>query len=334
MTVVAGTVSVIIPCWNAEAWLADAIHSALDQGPVTPEIVVVDDGSTDDSLAVARTFGNRIRLFTGTNQGVSAARNRGIAETSGEWIVFLDADDLLSPDTLTKRLQTVAVTECDVVVCDWRDFVKTDVGLFEHPVRSVDLKTLQPDRELATALYFWVATPALMYRRSMVERIGGFQEDLPVTEDARMLFESARRGARFARSSHLGAGVRVRPNSLSRGDPALFWNSALLKGSQIEAIWREEGSFGADRRRAIAEIYNGAAHGLFRAADPNFRNAITRLRASELPITVRNRLALLLADALGVSKAAAVAAFWTRLRRRIEGVTRGHAPIRPAPNGA
>ena len=93
-------ISIIIPFLNAEAWLADAVESALGQTGVDFEIVCVDDGSTDGSLGVARRFEPAVRVIAGPGGGVSAARNRGIAESLGEWLVFLDADDLLLSGTL------------------------------------------------------------------------------------------------------------------------------------------------------------------------------------------------------------------------------------------
>ena len=70
-----------------------------------------------------------------------------------------------------------------------------------------------------------------MYRRSLVEKIGGFREDLPVIQDARFLFDAAYHGARFAHSAHVGARYRISPQSLSRRDPARFWRDALLNGN-------------------------------------------------------------------------------------------------------
>ncbi|HUS40883.1 MAG TPA: glycosyltransferase family 2 protein, partial [Pirellulales bacterium] len=110
------SISVIMPCFNAGATLGVAINSALEQVDVKVEIVVVDDGSTDNSLAVARAFEPALRVITGPNRGASAARNRGTAETAAEWIVFLDSDDFLVRGTLNARLRTAQSTEVDVIL--------------------------------------------------------------------------------------------------------------------------------------------------------------------------------------------------------------------------
>jgi glycosyltransferase involved in cell wall biosynthesis len=309
------------------------IGTVLSQGHVTRDVLIVDDGSTDTSLEVARSFEPHVRVLTGPNRGVSAARNRGVAETSGEWIVFLDADDLLLPETLRRRSETAAATGADVVVCDWQEFYDDGTGAVDGAVRSVDCAALAAGAETACATYVWAPPAALMYRRSLVEKIGGFREDLPVIQDARFLFDAAYHGARFAHSAHVGAGYRITPHSLSRRDPARFWRDALLNGSQIEALWRARGALSAGREAALADIYNGAAQGLFRAGDPGFREALAALRAAGLPVGRRNRLMELLVDVAGHRRALRVADRWSKARRVVTRTHRRPSVFRAAQEG-
>ena len=203
-------------------------------------------------------------------------------------------------------------TGADVVVCDWQELLETgDGGVVDGAVKSIDLASLHTDAETACATNVWATTAALMYRRSLVEKIGGFCEDLPVVEDARFLFDAASHGARFAHSTHIGARYRIHAQSLSRRDPALFWRCCLLNGGQIEALWRTRGAL------SLADIYNGAAHGLFRAADPTFREAPSALRASGLPISRHNRMAEALSDVAGHRRALRIADAWTKSRRSV-----------------
>jgi glycosyltransferase involved in cell wall biosynthesis len=311
------SISVIIPCFNAQATIGETIASVLKQSERGSEILVVDDGSSDNSLAIARGFGPGVRVVTGPNRGVSAARNRGIAETGGEWIIFLDADDVLLPETLARRSATAAARDADVVICDWQDLVAEGKSLVEGPVRSVGLEKLAADSEVACAAHLWVASAALMYRRSLVDKIGGFRADLPIIQDARFLFDASRHGARFARSPHVGAFYRIWPQSLSRRDPARFWRDVLLNGTQIEEFWGARGCLTSGQRAALAEIYNGVAHALFRARDPSFRDALAALRASGLPIRRRNRVAELVSDVSGQPAAARLAELWTMSRRAL-----------------
>jgi glycosyltransferase involved in cell wall biosynthesis len=311
-------ISVIIPCFNAARTLSAAIESALSQGDVAIEIVVVDDGSTDISVNVACCFGSAIKVITGPNRGVSAARNRGIFDTNGEWCVFLDADDVLLPGTLAKRLETANATGADVIICNSVNFTDERPTPPDH-VEQPNMAMLLDDPESACATNFKPAIAALMYRRTLVERIGGFREDLALIEDAHFLFEAACQGASFAHSPHIGAKIRLLPNSLSRSDAARFWQYCLLNGRQIEALWRSRGALSMKQLAALSEIYNGAAYGLFRARDPAFRDALIALRSSRILINFRNRVAELLSDLVGHVFAVRIAQQWTKSRRFLTG---------------
>ena len=113
-------VSIIIPCYNSEQYVAEAIQSALDQTYTNCEIIVIDDGSTDGSLEVIKGFGHRIRWETGPNQGGCAARNRGLELSKGEWIQFLDSDDLLPPEKIHAQMTSLSGKDAwTMAVSDW-----------------------------------------------------------------------------------------------------------------------------------------------------------------------------------------------------------------------
>lgn len=304
-------VAIIVPCYNAEATLASTLESALkQQEPV--EVVVVDDGSKDGSLAVVRKFAPSVRVITGPNRGVSAARNAGIAATSAEWIVFLDADDLLVPGTLTERLETASVSDADVVICDWVDIEERAEE--EHAVgarRSVDWRRLQENPELAVASHVWATTAAILYRRSIVEEIGGFRTDLPVIQDARLLFDAAYHGARFAHSAHVGAHYRVVADSLSRRSPEGFWLDVLRNGRQIEALWALRGVLDDDQRQVLAGIYDNAARGLLRAGSDGYLQALAA-QSGIGRLSLHSRIAGPIASVIGVEAAAKVLAILGR----------------------
>jgi glycosyltransferase involved in cell wall biosynthesis len=317
-------VSIVIPCFNAAATIGSAIESALRQSNVSLDVLVIDGdidgGSTDDSLAIVRSFEPRVRVLSGPNQSISAARNRGIAETTSEWIVFLDADDLLLPETLRLRLETAEATGADVVVCDWQEFFDEGGSTLDGAVRSIDLGALKASIGTGFVADIWATTAALLYRRSLVEKIGGFRENVP--EDARFLSDAAYHRASFAHSPHLGARHRISPQSHSRRDPARFWRYVLLNGREIHALWQAGGVLNSHRMAELAEMYNGAAQGLFRAGDPAFWEAVAVLRTSGLPVSTRNRLAELLSDVAGHRRAVRVAECWTKSRSILTGMFR------------
>ncbi len=101
------TISVVIPCYNGAKYLRETLDSVLVQTHPVLEVIVVDDGSTDDSAAIAESFGPPVRVIRQPNQGESVARNRGIDEARGDWVAFLDADDLWEPEKLARQLAGV-----------------------------------------------------------------------------------------------------------------------------------------------------------------------------------------------------------------------------------
>ena len=296
--------SVIVPAFNVGDTLAATVQSCVSQGLESISTIVVDDGSTDETLQIARSFEPFATVLTGPNRGVSAARNWGIAKSTGEWLIFLDADDQFLPDTVDKRLATAAENpESDVVACGWQELIDTGNGTTKGRVRAIDHVAIEADAEVATAAHVWAPPAALMYRRSLVEKIGGFRLDLPVIQDARFLFDAAYQGARFAFADHVGAFYRIQPDSLSRRDPAQFWSDCLLNGTQIEALWRVRGALSTKQRDALATIYDNSARGLFAAESPQYFEAIERQRRLGSPLPRHSRIAPPLARVLGMRPA-------------------------------
>lgn len=121
-------VSVIMPCYNAGRFLAGSVQSVLDQTMGDFELLIIDDGSLDDSLAIARRFeaaDSRVRVFHQENRGVSAARNAGMSHASGEYVTFVDGDDLLVPDALERMTDAARESGADLVVCAHETFDET-----------------------------------------------------------------------------------------------------------------------------------------------------------------------------------------------------------------
>jgi glycosyltransferase involved in cell wall biosynthesis len=118
-------VSILIPAYNAERWIAETIKSTLDQTWRRKEIIIVDDGSRDQTLQVARHFASKnVSVVTQENQGASAARNRALELCQGDYIQWLDADDLLAPDKIAKQVEASDRhgSERTLFSCAWKQF--------------------------------------------------------------------------------------------------------------------------------------------------------------------------------------------------------------------
>lgn len=188
-------ISVIIPCYNYGRFLPDAVNSVLGQkkDELAVEIIVVDDGSTDDTAAVAQGMGSAIRYIHQENQGLSAARNTGIRAAHGDYLVFLDADDLLTSGTLASHLDNFAVhPELDVSVCLSLQTFSSDS---ERRNYLWPLKCAHLDMHLCHSNISPVHT--FMLRAEAAQEIGFFDPDLKACEDQDYWLRCAALGKRF-----------------------------------------------------------------------------------------------------------------------------------------
>ncbi len=296
------SVSIVIPCYNAATSLAETIESGIAQGDV--EILVIDDGSTDASLEIARNFEPRIRVLSQPNQGVSAARNKGIAECTGDWLIFLDADDWLMPGTIKARLETAQSSGGDVIISDWQEIVDDGHGaLSEGSVKHLAWQAIDANPQIACATHVWATTAAIMYSRDLMERMGGFHSDLPIIQDARFLFDAAFHGGAFVHAPHIGAHYRVLPGSLSRRDPVQFALDCLLNGEQIEALWRGTAPLDAEHKAALAGIYDFAARRLLSLNDETYFRAVAAHHALHVAPSLHMRVMAPFAKAFGLKPA-------------------------------
>jgi glycosyltransferase involved in cell wall biosynthesis len=206
-------VSIIIPCWNRQDYIEDAIDSALRQTYSNVEIVVVDDGSTDRTVEVVRQYGADVKLVQQPNRGVSSARNTGIRNSSGQYIIFLDSDDWLSDNIVDLHMRAVGrwpeaeVYGADTAFTDSDDrLVVTPANWPEAPGSPLDMLLLRPP------LYL----PSQMYRRRALERIGGFDETMRSHEDSDCLIRVVLTGGTIVRSGGGYSVYRRTQNSLTR----------------------------------------------------------------------------------------------------------------------
>ena len=196
------SISVVIPLYNKEAEVERALLSVVEQSLAVGEIIVVNDGSTDNSEAVVHEFIKRhsesnIRLITQENRGVSAARNRGIEEAQGEYIALLDADDWWLSNYIAEVCRLMEYyPDCDAYSTAF-DVVNED----SHTRASVPTAEgyINPANEALKGRYPIIPSTATL-RRSTAQRCGGFPEGMRIGEDQWLWVRMIQQGAQFAYS--------------------------------------------------------------------------------------------------------------------------------------
>ncbi len=188
-------VSIIIPCYNTERWIAEAIDSALAQTYSPIEIIVIDDGSTDKSLEIIKSYSDRLIYQTGTNHGQSVARNKGFQLSKGKYIQWLDADDYLLPDKIQIQVAHLEATQVDIVYGDWRHQYQET-----QPAKLGEIKISGKQEDILESLLSgWWATPAAyLVRREIVQQINGWDENLRAQDDPDLWIRAAIAGAKFS----------------------------------------------------------------------------------------------------------------------------------------
>jgi glycosyltransferase involved in cell wall biosynthesis len=222
-------VSCVVPVYNGQRFLADAILSILQQSYSAREIIVVDDGSTDGTPDVIATFGSRIRAIRQDNLGPSAARNAGVEIATGSFLAFLDADDLWHADKLTRQMARFEERpDLEVSFANFRNVRGME------PVAGDPL--LDPEA--------WPVSPfspcTLVGRRSAFDRVGAFDPKLRRSEDTEWFVRMMHKGIRYEVMPDVLVDRRIHDANLSRKEiPSP--KSVLMALKQVLDRRRSEG---------------------------------------------------------------------------------------------
>lgn len=184
-------ISVIIPTYNRAQHVGNAIESVLNQTLPVHEIIVVDDGSTDDTRVVLERFGEKIRYIHQDNGGVASARNVGIVAATGDWIAFLDSDDVWKQNKIELQVDNLQQSGADVCCSAYED----DLGYSSTE--------LFPEMEIGAARYFddsltlmfhnchHPLVQTMLAKKSLLLRMGLFDQTLRVAEDTKLMYQIA-----------------------------------------------------------------------------------------------------------------------------------------------
>jgi glycosyltransferase involved in cell wall biosynthesis len=201
-------VSILIPAYNAEEWLADTLRSAIAQTWDRKEIIVVDDGSRDQTLAIARQFESEcVKVFTQKNQGAAAARNKSFSLSQGDYIQWLDADDLLAPEKISKQMEALGDSSDRSLLLSgsWGRFMhRPHRAKFSPTALWCDLSKAEwLIRKMGQNLY--MQTASWLVSRDLTEAAGPWDTRLLGDDDGeyfcRVLMASG--GVRFVRESRV-----------------------------------------------------------------------------------------------------------------------------------
>jgi glycosyltransferase involved in cell wall biosynthesis len=240
-------VSIIIPCFNGEKYVGEAIESALRQTYAHRELIVIDDGSRDRTLDVIRSFGDAIRWETGPNRGGSAARNRGLELARGELVQFLDADDLLHQEKLSRQVPLVLHGENDLVYCDGA------MAPIDDPAASELVRTPYDGGDpFAFLAKYNVQVTAPIYRVAWLRGVGGFRVNLPCCQEYELHLRLALRIARLRRIPEILYNVRRVPRSVSSDTVKVFAERARILTGFFQELRRCR-ALSDKRAQALAE---------------------------------------------------------------------------------
>lgn len=235
--------SAVIPAYNARDYIRDALDSIHRQSRPVDDIIVVNDGSTDDTAAVVERWslenGRPIRVVHQNNQGLPAARNSGIEHSRNEWIVLLDADDIMLAHHLAATVEAIAAADAVAVFTDGVSF--TDAGHIETTSRSRSQAIRAADRCILAGHYLlndklfsslvpgnYIAPSCLSFNKAAARQIAYFDPNIKFCEDRDFLLRLSRVGA-FVFSDTVSVKIRVHDNNISHPRNAIRNNLYACK---------------------------------------------------------------------------------------------------------
>jgi glycosyltransferase involved in cell wall biosynthesis len=240
------------------------------------EIIVVDDGSTDNTAAIVEREFAQARLIRTPNRGASHARNTGTEAATGDYIQYLDADDLLAPGKIAAQLRALDESGCEVAYGDWQRLIPN--GDTEFTRGPIVARQMQRAPELELFLDFWCPPAAYLFRRGIVDKVGGWNQRLPVIQDARFALDCALHGATFIHCPGIAAYYRDHASgSLSKRDPAAFVRDVYVNAREVEAWWEEHGGLTRERKQAVITVLSYVARASYEYDASMFEAACSRL---------------------------------------------------------
>lgn len=244
-------VSILIPCFNSETWIAEAIESALNQTYSYKEVIVVDDGSTDGSLEIIKHYREWIRWETGPNRGGNAARNRLLALSKGTWLQYLDADDYLLPEKLALQMAYLAEQgRTDVLY----GRVTKEAWIEGQVTQDLQVITEPHDPWILLARWYLPQTGGSLWRKAALEDVDGWKPDQPCCQEHELYLRLLMAGKRFTYCPHNGAIYRIwSEETVCHKNKPQTRQQRLMILDRAETFLRNTGELSCDRLTAISQ---------------------------------------------------------------------------------
>jgi glycosyltransferase involved in cell wall biosynthesis len=273
-------ISILIPCHNAKRWIGAAIESALAQTWCEIEIIALDDGSTDGSLEIIRSFGDQIRWESGPNRGGGAARNRLLELAKGEWVQYLDADDWLMPEKIEGQAALLPLhKQADIL------FGPVTLEHWSPEGSRLELCPIPEPRDPYILLARWrlPQTGAPLFLRQAMLDVGGWTKDQPCCQEHELYLRLLMAGKRFVYASASGAVYRLwSEETLCRRDKALTRRERRKITDRLEAHLDETGRMTGERRWSINQARFEMARMAWLSDPAEAANIIAEIRHSQL----------------------------------------------------
>jgi glycosyltransferase involved in cell wall biosynthesis len=270
------SISVIVPSFNARLWIVDTLNSVQSQSVPSLEVIVVDDGSTDGTSELLAVEFPSVRVVRTANLGPSRARNLGTSLSTGAFLQYLDADDILLPHKIRHQVDALDRSGADVAYGGWQELnVQADGSTVLG--RLVE-REIQKRAEIALITDFWCPPAAYLFRRRIVDKVGAWNERLPIIQDARFVLDCALHGGQFVYCPGVAALYRVHSaGSVSTRDPIAFVRDCLTNAQEVEQWWRERDGLDGERQNALQMVYQYTARASFERDKTTFVAACQRL---------------------------------------------------------
>lgn len=230
--------SIIIPCYNAETWISECLDSVIAQTYRPLEVIVIDDGSTDSSLKIiqrcATQYPDLIRYESTSNRGACTARNTGFRTSRGEYVMFLDADDVIEPTAIAELVYALHNTDYGIAACNWRYLrhSRDKLAVFGAPRSPKNLNDIE--RELAG---YYNPLGSLLFTQTAVTSVGGWDESLSAFQDVDLKLRCLLQGIKLVRINQIGFFYRLHDGiSVSKQTSEASFRSQLTVLQKTEGL--------------------------------------------------------------------------------------------------